>query len=277
MSHTHTPVVLITGATSGIGFETALRLTHLGTAVIIHGPHELEVRRALTRLQHRGADVRRLDGAVADFTRLGEVAALAEHVHARYPRLDVLVNNAAIAAPAARYRTEDGNELTLQVNYLAHYLLTRLLRERLRAANGRVVSVSSAAHRTADIDWTDPQQLRAYRPQAAYAQSKLALTMFSRALAQREPQLTAISVDPGSTDTALLPLYGGAGQPAATGADPVLHLCSPRIRVRTGAYYAGLQIGVPNPLVHHDKALDRLWRLSTAMVGLDRALAASAA
>ncbi|WP_120315165.1 SDR family NAD(P)-dependent oxidoreductase [Catellatospora citrea] len=277
MSHTDTPVVLITGATSGIGFETALRLSQLGTAVIIHGPHELPVRQALTRLQHRGADVRYLDGAVADFARLGEVVALAEHVHARHRRLDVLVNNAAMAAPAARCRSTDGNELTLQVNYLAHYLLSRLLRERLRAADGRVISVSSATHRATDLDWTDPQRQLAYRPQVAYAQSKLALTMFSRALAQREPQLTAISVDPGSTDTALLPSYGGIGQPATAGADAVLQLCSARIRVRTGAFYTGLQIGVPNPLVHDDKALDRLWRLSTALVGLDRAIAARAA
>src|SRR5258708_2667874 len=158
------------------------------------------------RLMAGGVDPAHLDLAVADFARLSDVADLARYVSRRYRRIDVLVNNAAVVGPGTRTVTNDGNELTFQVNYLAPALLTGLLTPQLRAGGGRMIAVSSCLHRTVTIDWADPQHRRSYWPTSAYAQSKLALTMFTRALAQQQSDVTAVSVHPGIIDTRLLPL-----------------------------------------------------------------------
>ncbi|PBC95256.1 NAD(P)-dependent dehydrogenase (short-subunit alcohol dehydrogenase family) [Streptomyces sp. Ag82_O1-15] len=151
----------------------------------------------------------------ADFTHLDEVESLASLVVAQHPHLDVLVNNAGIAAPERHTVTTDGNEIAFQVNFLAHYLLTCLLEPALTSdPGGRVVNVSSSLHRTANIQWSDPNRARRYSRLAAYAQSQLALTVFAA-----DPRVTALSVHPGVCDTALMPLYAHEGvtpAPAAT-------------------------------------------------------------
>ena len=100
----------------------------------------------MARLVKDGAEPLRLNLVVADFTRLGEVAGLADALAATLPALDVLVNNAAVPAPERRTYTHDGQELTFQVNYLAPYLLTTKLVPRLASAGGRVINVSSLRH-----------------------------------------------------------------------------------------------------------------------------------
>jgi NAD(P)-dependent dehydrogenase (short-subunit alcohol dehydrogenase family) len=120
--------VLVTGATSGIGLETARQLAERGATVLLHGRTAEEARAAADRLvATAGIDADRLCTYAADFTRLDEVEALAHKVVAEHPHLDVLVNNAGIAAPERHTVTTDGNEIAFQVNFLAHYLLTCLL------------------------------------------------------------------------------------------------------------------------------------------------------
>ena len=136
------PKVLVTGATDGVGYATARRFVDEGATVYLHAPDQDSGEEAMTRLVKDGAEPLRLYLVVAGFTRLGEVARLAGTLATTLPALDVLVNNAAVAAPERRTYTQHGQKLTFQVNYLAPYLLTTKLVPRLASAGGRVVNVS---------------------------------------------------------------------------------------------------------------------------------------
>ncbi|WP_405527448.1 SDR family NAD(P)-dependent oxidoreductase [Streptomyces avidinii] len=256
--------VLVTGATAGIGYETARLLARRGAVVLLHGRTPEEARAATDRLiATDGIDSGLLRPLAADFVRLEEVENLAHAVVREYPRLDVLVNNAAIAAPERHTLTADGNEVAFQVNFLAHYLLTNLLEPALTSdPGGRVVNVSSSLHRTGAIQWNDPQRVRRYSRLAAYAQSQLALTVFAA-----DPRVTAVSVNPGVCATGLLPLYGHEGAPAAEGAQHLVQLCDPAIEIVNGAYYDRSERVAPAPAATEDRTVKRLNKLADLLVG----------
>jgi NAD(P)-dependent dehydrogenase (short-subunit alcohol dehydrogenase family) len=261
-----TPTVLITGATDGIGYATARRFVDEGATVYLHSPDRDSGEEALTRLVKDGAEPLRLNLVVADFTRLEEVARLADALAATLPSLDVLVNNAAVAAPQGRTYTQDGQELTFQVNYLAPYLLTTKLVPRVVAAGGRVVNVSSHRHPGGNINWKKLAGDQ-YWPLAAYAQSKLALTMYTRSLAEAGgSSFTAISVHPGVFRTRLLPMYGRVGRPAEEAAPTLTTLASPTHAVVDGGYYDGLTLAKAAALVDNSRARHRLEKLSAHLV-----------
>ncbi|GAA2157432.1 hypothetical protein GCM10009760_59620 [Kitasatospora kazusensis] len=258
---------LVTGASSGIGWETARLLAAHGATVLVHARTADEGEHALDRLVAAGASRDRLHMFAADFTRLDEVSVLAGTVTAAFPTLDLLVNNAAMMAPERCVLTEDGNEVSLQVNFLAAHLLAKLLRAPLSAAGrARIVNVSSSLHRTAAMNWNDPHRVKKYSRVAAYAQSQLALTMDTREMAPDGTGITAVSVNPGLCDTALLPLYGRVGAPAAEGAAAVVKLCLPDFRLTNGAYYDGGDIAETAQVVHEERSLRRLAKLADRLV-----------
>lgn len=256
--------VLVTGATSGIGYEAARQLAERGSTVLLHGRTPEEAQGATDRLiATTGVDGTLLRPLAADFVRLEEVESLAHAVVREHPRLDVLVNNAAIAAPERHTLTPDGNEIAFQVNFLAHYLLTNLLEPALTTdPGGRVVNVSSSLHRTGAIQWNDPQRIRRYSRLAAYAQSQLALTVFAA-----DPRVTAVSVNPGNCETGLLPLYGHEGAPAAEGAAHVVRLCDPATEIVNGAYYDRGEPVAPAAAATEDRTVKRLNKLADLLVG----------
>jgi NAD(P)-dependent dehydrogenase (short-subunit alcohol dehydrogenase family) len=258
------PTVLVTGATEGIGHETARRFVDEGATVYLHAPDHDSGEKAMTRLVKDGAEPLRLHLVVADFTRLDEVAGLADTLAATLPTLDVLVNNAAVAAPARRTYTRDGQELTFQVNYLAPYLLTTKLVPRLASAGGRVINVSSDMHRGGNISWNNLAGERQYWPLAAYAQSKLALTMYAKSLAEAGgASFTALSVHPGVFRTRPLFIYDRVGRPAA----PILStLASPTHPVVDGGYYDDPRLATAAALVENLRARSRLAKLSAHLV-----------
>ncbi|TKA01208.1 SDR family NAD(P)-dependent oxidoreductase [Actinacidiphila oryziradicis] len=260
-----TRTALVTGATSGIGWETARLLAEQGCTVIVHAPDTESGHHAVERLVAAGADRARLRLAVADFARLDDVRALASMVGAAHPVLDVLVNNAAVAAPERHTLTADGHELSFQVNFLAAYLLTRALAGPLTARPGsRVVNVSSAMHRTASISWNDLNRARHYSRHAAYAQSQLALTVFARA--EAPTGCTAVSVHPGICETTLLPLYAHEGEPAAEGAARVVRLCDPATELVPGGYYDRTALSPAAPVATEDRTVRRLCKLADQLV-----------
>lgn len=257
---------LVTGASSGIGWETARLLAERGLTVVVHAPDTASGEAAVTRLVAAGADADRLDLAVADFAHLAEVRALAARVAEHHPAVDLLVNNAAVAAPERHTLTGDGHELALQVNFLAAHLLTRELTGPLTARPGaRVVNVSSSMHRTASIAWTDINRSRRYSSFAAYAQSQLALTIASRATALHD--VVTVSVHPGVCETGLLPLYGHAGDTAAEGAERVVRLCDPGAELVPGAYYDRTALSPAAPVAMEDRTVRRLLKLADKLVG----------
>lgn len=249
---------LVTGGSRGIGYDVCRRLVRDGTRVILHAPTPAEAHAAVDRLIREGADPGLLQAAAADFRRLGDVTSLARHLD----RLDLLINNAGVA---------DGFAATFQINYLAHYALTRLLGRGLNAAGGRVVTVAAAAHRSGDLDPDDPTAIVETRADNAYANSQLALVLFARALAlTAERRVTSVAVHPGCIDTGTrTAVYGRGGLPVSDGAAHVSHAADPAVEVVNGGYYEGLLLGEPAPAARDDTAALRLWRATARLLDWD--------
>jgi NAD(P)-dependent dehydrogenase (short-subunit alcohol dehydrogenase family) len=177
-------IVLITGATDGLGRGLARALDADGHTVLVHGRSEQRIAGTLAELSGRSRSYR------ADLASLAEVRRLADEVREAEPELDVLVNNAGIGTEGGREESADGYELTFAVNYLAGYALTR----RLGDLPGRVVNVSSAGQ--APIDFDDVMLERSYSGVQAYCQSKLAQIMFTFDLA--DAGVTAVALHPAT-------------------------------------------------------------------------------
>lgn len=207
-----TKTILITGATDGIGLLTARMLAAEGHHVLLHGRSE-EKLKAAAREVGGGAEAWR-----ADLSRLDEAAALADGVRARHQRLDVLINNAGVLK-APQPLTPEGLDVRFVVNTLAPYVLTRRLLP-IIPAEGRVVNLSSAAQ--APVDVAAMMGKRRLADMEAYAQSKLALTIWTQEMARAHPEGPAfIAVNPGSLLATRMVKegFGVAGNDPRIGAD----------------------------------------------------------
>jgi len=177
--------VLVTGATGGLGYETALALADAGADVILAGRNENKGRAALLAIRTTVPSAR-LHWEPIDLASLASVSDFSKRIAEKFPRVDTLVNNAGVMALPKRKTTSDGFEMQLGTNYLGHFALTAHLLPLLRASDGaRVVSLSSLAHRQGRIDFDDLQSERLYKPGKAYCQSKLAMLMFAFELQRR--------------------------------------------------------------------------------------------
>lgn len=183
--------IVITGGSSGIGAAAARALRAQGARVAITG------RSAETQ---RLADEIGADAFLADFAKLRDVRLLAEQLLARYPRIDVLANNAG-AVIATRQLTEDHHEKTLQVNHLGGFLLTLLLRERLEESGATVINTASAAHRFGQIDFDDIERERGYNSWRAYGTAKLMNILHAAEINRRFNGVHGVSFHPGVVAT----------------------------------------------------------------------------
>lgn len=260
-------VVLVTGSTGGLGREVALRLGAAGAHVIVHGRNVERGREVVKQIEATGKGSARF--YQADFASLAEVRRLAGQIRRDYDRIDVLVNNAGIFLPDSERRlSEDGNELHLQVNYLAGVLLTRELLPLLeRAAPSRIVNVASGAQRA--LDFSDPNLERGYDGWRAYAQSKLAQVMFTIDLAEelRDRGITVASLHPATfMDTGMVREAGITPRSTVDeGADAVMHLIdSPDIR--SGQYFEGMEPATPASQALDPEARQRLRELTEQLL-----------
>lgn len=217
--------LVLTGATSGIGEGVAHRLATRVPRLIVHGPQQPErADRFLGHLKELGAG--EVHYVPADFDELAAVEGLADRIADLTDRVDVLINNAGRPGPPTRQLSRDGNELTLQTNYLAPALLTARLSPLLRTGRGRVVHVSSATHLSASLDPDDlNMEHAAYSSTAAYSRSKLALVAHARWLVDQAPapRFDAVSVHPGVIRTTLLhAMFDIEGDPVGDGARNVV-------------------------------------------------------
>jgi NAD(P)-dependent dehydrogenase (short-subunit alcohol dehydrogenase family) len=273
-------VAVVTGPTSGIGAETALGLARRGAVVVLVARNPEKGRR-IARQVERSTGAGRTRLVVADLSSQPRIRDAAAEILRSFPRVDLLVNNAG-AYFARRETSADGIELNLAVNHLAPFALSlRLMGALARSAAGRIVNVSSAAHRTATLDLDDMQSARRYDRLEAYARSKLANLLFTYELARRlaGTRITVNAVDPGAVATNL-----GAGWlrtrvrnlvrrssmlSAAEGARTSLHVATaPELAGRSGSYFFRCEPARSSEASYDLGAAARVWELSEELTGL---------
>jgi NAD(P)-dependent dehydrogenase (short-subunit alcohol dehydrogenase family) len=261
-------IAVVTGATDGIGRETARQLLSVRWTVLVHGRSEAKAARHAEELSRdtRGQAI----PVWGDLSRMREVMALAEQVRSRAPVLDVLINNAGVYERRRRF-SEDGFEMTMAVNHFAPYLLTRLVGPNLSEARaGRVVNVSSIAHQSGRIDPTDLGFARGYDGYEAYAASKLANILFTRALASRlkNSRVTANALHPGVIDTKLLHAgFDIKGAPVEEGARTSLYLATAEeVAGVSGKYFVDSREAIPSRSARDDRLAESLWTESERLL-----------
>ena len=262
-------VVLVTGSTSGLGRELALRLGARGDHVIVHGRSEERGAEVVDAINAEGSGSARF--LRADLASLAEVRQLAEALLDGYDRLDLLINNAGFgSAPDERLLTGDGHEYRFQVNYLSTFLLTHMLMPRLlESAPSRIVNVASGAQ--TPIDFDDVMIEKDFSGRRAYAQSKLAQVMFTLDLAE---DLRGTGVVVGSLHPATYMPTGMVRRLGVTprstideGADAVMQLVDSD-DYESGQYFSGLTPSRGNDQAYDADARARLRRLSEELTGL---------
>jgi NAD(P)-dependent dehydrogenase (short-subunit alcohol dehydrogenase family) len=262
--------IVITGATDGLGKGLAADLAPSDARLILHGRNEEKGRALLDELDPSATG--ELVWRRADFASLDEVRDFADDLLDE-DRLDVLVNNAGIGTAGPREESEDGYELTFQVNYLAPFLLTRRLLPLIkRSAPARIVNVSSAGQ--APIDFDDVMLERDYSGVQPYSQSKLALVMFTFDLAEEleGSGVTANCLHPGT--------YMPTNMVHKAGIDPVTPLedgiaatarliSSPEVDGINGHYFDGTRESAPQPQAEDPEARRQLRELSAELTGVE--------
>ncbi|MDR3474903.1 MAG: oxidoreductase [Devosia sp.] len=296
-------LVVITGATGGLGYETALALAGKGAEVMLTGRSNAKGLDALTRIRAIHPEAR-IDFELLDLSRLASVREFADRFAKTHDRIDILVNNAGVMALPKRQVTADGFEMQFETNYLGHFALTALLLPHLLAAPApRTVQLSSTAAQMGKLHFDDLQFAQRYSPFLCYAQSKLAMLMFALELQRRADRngwhLLSTAAHPGYARTDLIPNGMGGGlastmatlfgrvmsQSPAQGALPQLYAAtSPE--AKPGGYYGpdGLfemtgmpkNAGIPHRAVD-EAAAARLWSMSEEMAGIRFPQAARAA
>ena len=286
---------IVTGATGGLGYQTALGLARLGAITILAARNPDKGTRAARRIRQDvpGAQVR---FALLDLASLASVAQFAAR---QGTPIDILVNNAAVMGLPARRVTQDGFEQQVGVNYLAHFALTARLKDALCAAPGgaRVVQVASLAHRRGTLGLDDFQSERSYSPMNVYRRTKLAMLMFAFELHRRAARngwaIRSVAAHPGWSRTDIIPngmgegvpglkarlvalIFNALAQPAHEGALPLL-FAAVATEAEGGAYYGPTRLdetrgGVgPSwiaPQATDASASTRLWTVSEQLTGV---------
>jgi NAD(P)-dependent dehydrogenase (short-subunit alcohol dehydrogenase family) len=268
-------VILVTGATDGLGRMVARDLAAEGATVLLHGRSRERAEAAVREIREETGNAK-LRYHLADFSSLEEARGLADGIRADNDRLHALVNNAGVIA-RRREESRDGFELTFAVNYLAPFLLTERLLPLLRgSAPSRIVNVASAGQ--SPIDFDDPMMERGYDAMRAYTRSKLAQVTFTFSLAERLSG-TGVSVNalhPASLmDTKMVrETFGYSMSGVREGTEAVVRLAvSPELEGVTGCYFDGQREARADAQAYGPEARERLWALSEELTGSGRARA----
>jgi NAD(P)-dependent dehydrogenase (short-subunit alcohol dehydrogenase family) len=274
-------LVLITGATEGIGKETARALYAMGAHVVLVGRNPEKMERVITDMSSQNPDGGKLEGMIADLSSLAEIRSLASEFKQKYNRLDVLLNNAG-AFFNKRLESADGYEMTFALNHLSYFYLTYLLLDLIKAsAPSRIISVSSGAHVMGKINFNNLQGKGIYVGWKAYGRSKLMNILFTRELARRleGTRVTANVLHPGFVATkfghnnkGLYQKFVKWSQRRAIspeeGAQTSIHLASaPEVAGVSGAYFYKSKIVQPSNAAQDDEAAKRLWEISLELIG----------
>lgn len=287
-------VILVTGATDGIGEVAARELARQGATVVI-------VSRTQAKLEHTVSSIQQETGnenvswIQADLSSMADVRRTAEEFLQRHDRLDVLLNNVG-ANFTQRYETVDGYEKTLALNHLSYFLLTHLLLDTLKKTaaeqgEARIINVSSSAHRGSGIDFDNLQRQKGFNPLTVYGQTKLMNILFTYALDRRleGTNVTVNALHPGFVNTNFGNDGGFVGWMIGTlqnlfalspdeGAQTSVYLASsPDVKGVSGKYWAEKQQRQSSAASYDRQAQERLWTISEELVGLHEASASTTA
>lgn len=277
-------ICVVTGANSGVGYEASLLLAGSGARVVLvcRDPSRGEDAVGRIKAQIPDADLRL---EIADLARLAQVRSLGERLSGGHPEINILVNNAGVYR-AGLEKTEEGFEKTMVVNHLSHFLLTHLLLPHLLATRGRVINVSSEAHRRSKLQVEGLEAAlkgdRPYQGWMTYSDSKLANILFTAGLARRYPveDLTVCSVHPGVLATriwnqnknplsrlmVLLKPFMGRG---SVGGDAVAFLAEEPGPSIHGRYFNKKRRADPSPAGRDQNLAEAFWNLSRKLTKLD--------
>ncbi|MCL1472723.1 SDR family oxidoreductase [Argonema antarcticum] len=265
-------IILITGATSGIGKETAKALARTDSTVVIVGRHEQKTQNATHEIKEFSGNSN-IDYFITDLSLMSEVIKLAHQFKERYSRLDTLINNAGVFLPE-KIMTQENMETTFATNYLSPFLLTNLLIEHLQLSpQGRIINVSSGAYEEANLDFENIQAEKSYDGGMVYANSKLEIILFTLKMANilQNTSVTVNSFNPGRVATDLNRLVQTQPNPndktPEEGAQTAIYLAiSPDVRNINGNYFY-----LNKPILLSEKALnlewqDKLWQISNSLI-----------
>lgn len=262
-------IILVTGATDGIGKETAKRLAARGSKVILHSRSRQRGMPVLEEIREKTQN-NSLELVTADFSSLQQVRKMAESVKKIADRIDVLINNAGVYMNERRI-SKDGFEMTLAINHLAHFLLTGLLLDLVKkSSQGRIINVASMAH-ASNIDLNNLQGEIHFDGYSAYAQSKLINIIFSFELANRlkDTPVTVNCLHPGVIATKLLHAgFGFGGASVLQGSENSVFLASSQELAKVnGHFFVGLLPANPASISNEQSLRKKIWEASETLTG----------
>ena len=267
----------ITGATSGIGKQTAIALARQGVKVIFTYRNEekaIETQKFITAETGTKSEM-----YYCDFSSLNSIRSFAEKFKAEHQRLDVLINNAGIWEPK-RILSVDGIEMNFATNHLAPFLLTNLLLDVLIKSNpARIINVASGAHKNVEINFDDLEMKQNFGGFKAYSQSKLGNVLFTKSLARKlaDKNVMVYSLHPGVVSTNI---FNNMGKFAASlmklflisaekGAQTTIYLATVNeINSPSGSYFSRKKVVSSSRISNSKEIADRLWEISSMYVGL---------
>ena len=266
--------IVITGASDGIGAAAARQLRRHRLILLGRSPEKT----------HAVADELGATAIVADFAHLGQVRDAARAIAGATDHIDVLANNAGLISSSPRVVTDDGHELTNQVNYLSPFLLTSLLMPQLLAGRATVIATSSMAHWVGDVDLDDPDHEASFSVFGAYGTSKLELLLMTRELQRRHGAdgLNAVAFHPGMIGSSFAlgtgslierfyatPLFRVVAPPSR-GADSLVFLAeaTPGVDFEPGSYVVNRRQAAVKSVSRSVRLADALWRKTEQTLGL---------
>ena len=262
-------IVLVTGSSDGIGLQTVIDLAEMGAYVIVHGRNESKATKtAEIVIQQSGNE--NIDYVVGDLASFEEIRKMADDIHKRFDKIDVLINNAGVFK-TERELTEDGFELTFAINHLSYFLLTGLLLDLVKKSEyARIVNVASMAH-SSSLDFDNLQGEKYYEGYDAYSRSKLCNIMFTYKLANmlKDTHVSVNVLHPGVISTKLLHVgFGSGGAALSQGSKTSVYLAtSDEVDNISGRYFSNSRETRSAGVSYDQNLQDKLWAESERMTG----------